>query len=340
MGCMKMNDKVWVPCELHTHTVHSDARHTLRELSESALRAGFRAIALTDHNTMSGHVEAPSVMEETGLLILRGMEWTTFYGHMLALGISDYVDWRDIGKNDIHTGIQRVHEIGGIIGLAHPFRVGSPMCTGCHWEFEIQNWHDVNYIEVWSGVWPSLKIDNHHAFQLWTDKLNAGFRITATSGRDWHDSSPVTDPISVTYLGIDGALQEDALIEAVRSGCVSVSVGPRIACTVKTSDSKQMVGIGGTLFLTDHVPITIEVELDTMTRAGLWDAPKQQFTVNIESNSGCIAQLTFAPGVTTQSIMRSPEDIIWMRCELFGVMNGVHTMLGFTNPIYLSINVD
>jgi len=44
----------WFACELHTHTLHSDGSQTLGELAAGAANLGFDAIALTDHNTMSG----------------------------------------------------------------------------------------------------------------------------------------------------------------------------------------------------------------------------------------------------------------------------------------------
>jgi len=47
-------DMKWFACELHTHTLHSDGSQTLGELAAGAANLGFDAIALTDHNTMSG----------------------------------------------------------------------------------------------------------------------------------------------------------------------------------------------------------------------------------------------------------------------------------------------
>ena len=44
----------WYPVELHTHTRHSDGAFTVEELVEAAARNGYRALALTDHNTSSG----------------------------------------------------------------------------------------------------------------------------------------------------------------------------------------------------------------------------------------------------------------------------------------------
>ena len=67
--------------ELHCHTLHSDALFTPEELAEAARDNQIDLIALTDHNTLSGYAQ----MEQTGLPFIHGIEWTTFYGHMLVL---------------------------------------------------------------------------------------------------------------------------------------------------------------------------------------------------------------------------------------------------------------
>ncbi|MDF2959586.1 MAG: histidinol-phosphatase [Paenibacillus sp.] len=198
----------WLPFELHCHTYHSDGKQSLAELALAAKALGLRGVALTDHNTMTGLTNREQVVAETGVEVIPGLEWTTFFGHMLTLGIHEYVDWRNLSPFHIHRGIEGVHRQGGLVGIAHPFRVGSPMCTGCYWEFEVSDWSKVDYIEVWSGLFPSIRRNNARAFALWTELLNRGHRIAATSGRDWHVSDPVTEPVSATFLGIRNGDEE------------------------------------------------------------------------------------------------------------------------------------
>lgn len=108
----------WLACELHTHTFHSDGRQSLSELAEGSIRLGFECFALTDHNTMSGLEDSEQVEREWGTAIIPGMEWTTFYGHMIMLGIQDFVDWREAEKYGIHKGIADIHRKGGLVGMA------------------------------------------------------------------------------------------------------------------------------------------------------------------------------------------------------------------------------
>lgn len=241
----------WIPAELHTHTFHSDGSQSLEELAQSAKQAGIDVIALTDHNTQSGLMDRNKVETSTGLRIIAGMEWTTFYGHMVTLGIQQYVDWRTIGQGDIGKGISQVHEVGGIAGIVHPFRIGSPICTGCYWEYPVYDWSQIDYIEVWSTLMPFVKQDSQRAFALWTSLLNEGHHLAATSGRDWHRTLPEDAPAAITYIGLEPSylsqdwneindwsvaaqrtpaqLQDDRqYIEAIRSGRLSITMGPML----------------------------------------------------------------------------------------------------------------
>jgi hypothetical protein len=99
--------KRWIPCELHTHTKNSDGNYTLLELVNKAKEIGLECIALTDHNTISGYPQITDEVIKTGIQIIRGIEWTTFYGHMVVLGAKKYVDWRTAGPADIKKALPR-----------------------------------------------------------------------------------------------------------------------------------------------------------------------------------------------------------------------------------------
>ena len=84
----------YLPCELHCHSVHSDGSFSVAELLRRAYDDHLALIALTDHNTVSGHGE----LDDSITPAVPGIEWTTFFGHMLVLGARDFVDWRDVPK--------------------------------------------------------------------------------------------------------------------------------------------------------------------------------------------------------------------------------------------------
>ncbi|MFD0694682.1 CehA/McbA family metallohydrolase [Paenibacillus sp. GCM10027628] len=326
----------WIASELHTHTFHSDGRQTLRELSIGAKALGFDCIALTDHNTMTGLQDKEAVERESGISIISGMEWTTFYGHMVTIGLTAFVDWRPVGAGDIHAGIARVHAHGGIAGMAHPYRMGSPLCTGCFWEFTVNDWNDIDYIEVWSGTFPSIKSDNARAFRLWTDKLNEGFRIAATSGRDWHAQETTEDPVSVTYLGVedgDAPVTEKA-VRALSAGKASVTIGPHLMLEVESEGTVYGIGevVPGDPESRDM--ITANVFADFTVRKGLWDFPDQTYSLILTGNTGVLGEHSIHTQQPGCRIDFPGDELIWIRAELWGTVRGVRAMIAFTNAIY------
>ncbi|WP_434751077.1 CehA/McbA family metallohydrolase [Paenibacillus amylolyticus] len=341
----------WLACELHTHTLHSDGSQTLEELVTGAAELGFDAIALTDHNTMSGLIGKGEIEQEYGLHIIPGMEWTTFYGHMVTIGLQEFADWRDVSRDDIEKGIAVVHRHGGIAGLAHPFRIGSPACTGCFWEYEITDWPSVDYIEVWSGTFPSIQTNNHRAFELWTQKLNEGYRIAATSGRDWHSQDKTDDPLSVTYLGIGeeanmASLHTDHLIHSLREGRVSVTMGPLLTLTMSDGDTTYPLGsvVPPPLLRTQNTEqlLLAHITLDFSARAGKWSLPDQTLMIKLFSNLGEEGQAEVV-GQPNEPVLElhmplSANDAAaprtWIRAECWGTMKGAYVRIAFTNAIY------
>ncbi|CAN5177739.1 PHP domain-containing protein [soil metagenome] len=74
--------------DLHTHSSVSDGTETPAELIAAAVEAGLDAVAITDHDSTSGWVEAFEAARGTGLTVIPGMELSTNFGpasvHMLA----------------------------------------------------------------------------------------------------------------------------------------------------------------------------------------------------------------------------------------------------------------
>lgn len=219
-----MMEMQWFACELHCHTVHSDGDFTVPKLLETAKQRGLCGIALTDHNTASGVKQA---LADGSLPVLGGMEWTTYFGHMPVLGARRFVDWRDATPETIDLKMQAVHNCGGICGIAHPFQLGTPICTGGFWEFQVGNPDLPDYIEVWSEGAPYANAANLRAQALWGRFLDAGAHLPPTFGRDWHRPTGNCLPTACTYLLCPaGALTAEKMLEAIRAGRTSVCVGP------------------------------------------------------------------------------------------------------------------
>ena len=65
--------------ELHCHTTCSDGTLTPSELVHAAVRAGVMALAITDHDTLSGWQEAVTTAQIHNLEIVQGVELSTVH---------------------------------------------------------------------------------------------------------------------------------------------------------------------------------------------------------------------------------------------------------------------
>ena len=78
-------------CDLHTHSVYSDGTLTPGELIDAAIAANLSALALTDHNTITGLQDFTDSASGKPIEIVRGTEFTTAYQgtelHILGLFI-------------------------------------------------------------------------------------------------------------------------------------------------------------------------------------------------------------------------------------------------------------
>lgn len=76
--------------DLHTHSRASDGTDTPAELVRAAAHAGLDVLAITDHDTAAGWVEASAAADELGIELVLGMEISTRHHgrgvHLLAYG--------------------------------------------------------------------------------------------------------------------------------------------------------------------------------------------------------------------------------------------------------------
>ncbi len=232
----------WYPCELHCHTLHSDGGFSVPELLEAARERELSGICLTDHNTVSGWSEAEN---SASPVVLKGIEYTTYHGHMLCLGADKILDWGSIGNIDLT--VAELRESGGIVGIAHPFQLGTPICTGGHWDYEIKKWENINYIEIFSEGSAYLNASNKRARKMWHSLLTQGYRITPTMGRDWHRKRANTFISACTYLLCDESFSDAEMKKAIEKGRTVVSAGPLFH--FETDDGKT---VGDTVSAGEH----------------------------------------------------------------------------------------
>ncbi|HHT83714.1 MAG: CehA/McbA family metallohydrolase [Christensenellales bacterium] len=207
--------------ELHCHTNHSDGDMTPAQLVDNAVKKAYDGIAVTDHNTDSAAQEVYELGKQKGLFVIKGIEWTTFYGHLTAMGGNNDIDWREINKDNIDHILKRAYDNGVVVVIAHPKRYGTPVCTGCYLDLPITAYEYVAAVEVWSQKNPHLSYFNEKAIQFYDNLLRKGYKLAAVYGYDWHREDKQQRIFAMTRVG--GKVQ-DAL-EAIKKGDTYVSLG-------------------------------------------------------------------------------------------------------------------
>ena len=96
----------FIRAELHNHSTESDGALSVESLAAYAAEKNFGVLALTDHNTTSGHAKAYDAIRRAGyaLALLPGVEITTFFGHILALGLVQMPDITTLDPRAPHCG--------------------------------------------------------------------------------------------------------------------------------------------------------------------------------------------------------------------------------------------
>lgn len=104
---------------MHSH--HSiDSLLTPRAIFRAARRRGLRAIAVTDHETIAGGLEARAAAP-SDLAVIVGCEINTEYGDIVCLFLR-----QEIKSRDALGVITETHAQGGIAFLPHPLRNHPP----------------------------------------------------------------------------------------------------------------------------------------------------------------------------------------------------------------------
>jgi hypothetical protein len=104
--------------DLHTHSKYSeDGEGEVLELAKAVQKKGLNGMAVTDHNTIKGSLEALK-LKLPNFLIIPGIEISTSEGHLLAYGVKTDIKRRLSPEETIDL----IRDEGGIAVAAHPFR--------------------------------------------------------------------------------------------------------------------------------------------------------------------------------------------------------------------------
>lgn len=234
----------WVKGDIHVHSNHSDGQLSIEELIKFSIKRGLDFIFLTDHNKLSGYHN----IEWEFFPIYGGIEFTTFWGHFLGLGIEEYIPWDIVNPE---TGIkklsEKIHSQGGILCIAHPYTLGAPICPGCRCEIFL-DWNFIDAIEVWTGSYKFRKFEITETLRKWHEILKEGYRITALGASDMHKIEDITEDVPVNYVYVEN-LDKESLIESIKSGKVYITLGPKVEFYINNKTIGDTVNIEEELIL-------------------------------------------------------------------------------------------
>lgn len=212
--------------ELHNHTVESDGSLTCQELTEYLAADHVDAFAITDHNTTSGQKKIEQLLEEKHypISLIRGMEYTTYFGHILCLNLAKYVPWNSIDQHRPELLFEAAREKGALVGIAHPFSYGDPFARGCRFEMTVSDYSKVDFIEIFNNP-ESLHEVNERGTNLWMSLIFSGYQITATSGMDLHNRAKLAGCYATYIEGKNGGDIASELDTAIHTHRTWVSKG-------------------------------------------------------------------------------------------------------------------
>jgi hypothetical protein len=200
-------ERRWIPADLHAHTLHSDGVETVAELAARARGRGLEALFVTDHNT-DAHL--PDLDPGATPALLPGEEVTTYRGHLNALGIDSWIEFRHTSADGVAAAIAAIHSQGGIASVNHPTSADMPWRHGTAL--------DLDAVEVWNGPWSA---EDDAALDWWEAILSGGRRVTAVGGSDTHGPGPGEQPVGTPTTWLLAAGTDRApLVDAIRSGRV------------------------------------------------------------------------------------------------------------------------
>lgn len=244
----------WYRGDFHAHTTFSDGYYDPLELVDVARAEGLDFLSITDHNTIAALSDFDPPAD---ILVIPGMEVTLKEGHYNALGIERYRDWMEyiIATGPGTTTLQeRAETITGLMEQAATTGVlnsiNHPLLEPWAWLDENTDLRCLQCLEIWNDPsWPDNVRANPEAVALWTAWLNAGYRITAIGGTDYHRPQPKPGEnkpperlsLPSTYVFAE-QLSGAAILAGLRQRQAYVSLGPRVTFEAEAGGTSYGIG--------------------------------------------------------------------------------------------------
>ncbi|MCI0518915.1 MAG: CehA/McbA family metallohydrolase [Chloroflexi bacterium] len=324
----------WYSGDFHAHTNCSDGHYGAAEVAALTIQRGLDFFAITDHNTINSFDQFG---DDPGILVIPGIEVTLTTGHWNVFGMEGtpseaWQGWMEgvcgphiaikLPKGRTTTSIMAEIAAGGLFNsINHPF------LTPWAWEELHTSMAHVHFLEVWNDhLWPDNRRATPAALDYWTAYLNAGLRLTAIGGSDFHFLPGDHKSWPGEYMGMPTTwvyadqLSGAAILEGVRQGRAYVSIRPRIA--FEAQHGGNTYGIGADLGAPGG---------EIAFSAALTDVEDGDLA-RLVQNGQAIASAVASDGqISLEKRLLPAGSVNWWRVDVF---NAAGELLAFSNPIF------
>lgn len=157
--------------DLHIHSEYSyDSFNKLNDIFKIAKQQGLSGIAITDHGTFKGSLEASKQANRWGIMVIPGMEIATEIGDVVGLFIKD-----EITTTKFNDVVSEIKSQNGLVVLPHPFKRAKNISN--------KILDKIDLIEVFNARGESLGVNycNQRAYELAMENS-----IPMSAGSDAH----------------------------------------------------------------------------------------------------------------------------------------------------------
>jgi hypothetical protein len=226
------HEQGWYSADLHHHSDVLDGFTEASYVMRSELAAGVDITFLSDHDSVVNNQEMRVLSETRGMHFIPATELSPSWGHFNAYPLDDgkTVDI-DIGQATVQEVFATARRMGAdIVEVNHPYSdygyfhsLTQPAVRGKETSGAVPGAYDAGFDLV--EITPQ---DNTRTLQHIWNMWNEGHRVYLAAGSDVHDVWRERSGSARTYVHVDGDLNIDKFIAALKAGHAFASQGPVI----------------------------------------------------------------------------------------------------------------
>ncbi len=240
----------WYAGDFHVHSQQSgDAQPTMDAVASFAALRGLDFVEFSEHNTTAqlgflNEVQA----RHPDVLLLPGVEFTTYAGHANGIGATRYVDHR-LGYGDVtlDTALSGFAQQDVVLSINHPLLELGQSCIGCAWKHRVPR-EQLGAVEIGTGGFDKTGLLFGKQTLAWWERFSAqGLRFAPIGGSDDHSGgqgtgmfdSPIGSPTTMVFAQ---GLEPASIVAGVRAGHTVVKLQGPMDPMVELRVGEAMVG--------------------------------------------------------------------------------------------------